>query len=152
MIQVPGAVAAASEDDYEAYSPLPDMKFDVSDPCEQICLFIACPCTGITTKTLDLTDQEVTFRIKNLCGAKKQKRPYAQLGSVDKHTLACGCHTLVSDFSPLNEKGEGGLKVGFCGSDGDAVDRIVKELQHRKAKRGGIAQIRKLDYVIGKMV
>jgi len=152
VAEVPGGIGAFNEDDYEAYSPLPDMKFNVSDPCEQAAHFCACPCMGIQTKTLDLTDQEVTFRIKNLCGTKKQKRPYAQLGSVDKHTLACGCHTLVSDFSPLNEKGEGGLKIGCCGMDGDAVDRIVKELQHRKAKRGGIAQIRKLDYVIGKMV
>lgn len=150
-IQVPGQVAANDEDDYEAYQPLPDMKFDVSDPCEQITAFLFCPCMGITVKTLDLTDQEVTFRIKNLCGVQKQKRPYAQLGSVDKHTLACGCHTLASDFAPVNEKGEGGLKIGFCGMDEQAVDTIVRELQMRKGKRGGIAQIRKLDYVISKM-
>lgn len=150
-VQVPGIVAATDEDEYEAYSPLPDIRFDVSDPFEQIMAFIAAPCLGITQKTLDLTDQEVTFRVKNLCGVKKQKRPYAQLGSVDKHTLACGCHTLVSDFSPLNEKGEGGLRIGCCGTDADSVDRIVQELQMRKQKRGGIAQIRKLDYVIDKM-
>lgn len=152
MIQVPGAVAADNEDDYEAYSPLNDMKFNVSDPCEQCAVFLSFPCAGITTKTLDLTDQEVTFRTKNLCFSNRQKRPYAQLGSVDKHTLKCGCHTLVSDFSPLNEQGEGGLKIGCCGTDSQAVERIVQELQMRKAKRGGIAQIRKLDYVISKMV
>lgn len=153
MIQVPGAViAGGGEDDYEAYVPLPDIKFNVDDPCEQASLLLMCPCCGLTSKTLDLTDQEVTFRTRNMCGVTKQKRPYAQLGSVDKHTLACGCHTLASDFAPVNEKGEGGLKVGCCGMDGDKIDQIVKELQHRKAKRGGIAQIRKLDYVIGKMV
>merc|ERR1740121_1262618 len=31
------------------------------------------------------------------------------------------------------------------------TDTIVRELQMRKSKRGGIAQIRKLDHVLGKL-
>lgn len=150
LVTVPGAGAAVTEDDYEAYEPLPDLRFDVTDPFESLCRLLGCPCVGWQTKTMLLTDQEVTFRTKNLCGASKQKRPYAHIGSVDHHQTACGCHAIVSDFAPLNEKGEGGIRPGCCGMDGDLAARVVGELQARKLKRGGIAQIRKLDYVLDK--
>jgi hypothetical protein len=97
-----------------------------------------------------LNDQEVSLRTKNWCGTTKQKRPYAQLGSVDEHKMCCGiCVGLASDFSPVTEDGAGGLAPA-CGCEQQLVQDIVKELQMRKAKRGGIAQIRKLDYMLKK--
>eukprot|EP00928_Gymnodinium_smaydae_P029159 TRINITY_DN22035_c0_g1_i2.p1 TRINITY_DN22035_c0_g1~~TRINITY_DN22035_c0_g1_i2.p1 ORF type:complete len:699 (-),score=74.54 TRINITY_DN22035_c0_g1_i2:400-2421(-) len=142
--------SAVDENDYEPYQPLPEKRFDLTDPFESFCACVFCPCAGWTTKHLILQDQEVFLRIKNNLQSSKQRRPYAQLGSVDKHSTACGCYTLSSDFAPVNEKGEGGLKAGLCGMDGDTIEAVVQELQTRKKIRGGIGQIRKLDYVLGK--
>jgi hypothetical protein len=150
MVAVPAG--APTEDDYEQYVPMDTLTFDVTDPFESVCLFLGCPCLGFQTKKLVLQDQEVFFRVKNLLKTSKQRRPYAQLGSVDLHKVACGCTAIVSDFAPLNEKGEGGIRPGCCGMDSALAERIVAELQARKHKRGGIGQIRKLDYILGKTV
>lgn len=153
-VQDPGATTAGAADDYEleAYEPLGDKRWDVTNYIESICSLVVCPCAGWTKTTIFLSDQEVTLKKKNLLQNKIQKRPYAQLGSVDKAQVCGGiCSSLASDLTPLNEKGEGGLVPGFgCGND-DLVSEIVRELQHRKEKRGGIAQIKKLDYMLQKV-
>jgi len=138
------------ESDYEPYVPMPEVSFNMTDPCESLGLFMACPCKGWQTKRLVIQDQEVFFTVKDLLRTTKQRRPYAQLGSVDKHTTFYGCHTLVSDFAPLDENGQGGLEAGCLGTDTATIDAVVAELQNRKRLRGGIGQIRKLDYVLGK--
>mmetsp|Transcript_48891 Transcript_48891/g.116224 ORF Transcript_48891/g.116224 Transcript_48891/m.116224 type:complete len:727 (+) Transcript_48891:117-2297(+) len=145
------AANEAQEDvDLELYTPFPDKRYDVTDLQESICLIIWFPCAGWQTKTLLLGDQEVFLKKKNLCLSSTQRRPYAQLGSVDRHE-ACGCcYAIVSDLTPLNEKGEGGMRIG-CGCEREIVDEIVQEMQARKVKRGNIAQIKKLDYMVKKM-
>lgn len=122
--------------DYEAYVPLPDMRFEVDDPCEQLGYFLFTPWNGCRYKSLELGDQEVTLRQKNCCGVKKQSRTYAQLGSGTSKSL-------LSDF--------GNIKSGCCGSNSTLTDQINAELKVRKEKRGGIAQTSKLDYTLAKM-
>merc|ERR1712137_1019833 len=80
----PGVATAVDEDAYEAYEPLADLVFDVTDPCESTMSFLFFPCMGYPTRSLVLSDQEVTYRQRNWCGGRKEKRPYATLGSVDK--------------------------------------------------------------------
>jgi len=146
VVQIPDADTAS----FEPYEPLDDKRYDVTNTCTAACNFVLCPWMGWTTTTLLMTDQEVSLRTKNWCGASKQKRPYAQLGSVDEAQQCCGiCSAFASDFAPVKENGEGGLVPG-CGCEQAMVQEIVKELQMRKAKRGGIAQIRKLDYMLKK--
>lgn len=140
---------AANEFDYEPYTPMQDQSFDFTDPCESL---MKCPCFGWETRTLVAQDQEVFLVTRNWCGGSKQRRPYAQLGAVDKHSTALGCSALVSDFAPLDEEGAGGLKPGCCGTNGAIVDAAVAELQNRKRIRGGVGQVRKLDYIIDKAV
>jgi len=148
------AVGTAGGQDIEAnytpYEPMEDMRFDFTDPFASFVLMLVCPCQGWTTQSLLLQDQDVFFQTKNMMFSQKQRRPYAQLGSVDMLKNPCGCNALVSDFAPLNEKGQGGLRAGFCGTNGTMVETAVQELQRRKFLRGGVGQIRKLDYVLDK--
>jgi hypothetical protein len=136
--------------DFEQYVPLDEKRYDVTNNIESGCKLCLCPCCGWTTKTLTLLDQEVFLREKDLCNSKSQRRPYAQLGSVDKFQTLC-CVTFSSAFAPvvMDDKGnpKGGISPGF-GCDEALVMEIVKELQSRKEKRGNIAQIRKLEYMI----
>ena len=69
------------------------VEFDVSNNCERVC---GC----CMTKILRLEDDEAVLTTKNLCSESKQRRPYAQLGSVDIAS-ACGCcFSFSSDLSP----------------------------------------------------
>eukprot|EP00959_Pyramimonas_sp_CCMP1952_P006850 143061-Pyramimonas_sp.AAC.1 len=128
------------DQELEEYVPLQDKVYDVTNMQEQICGFIWCPCCGLQTTKLMMDDQEVLLKTRNACFSNTQRRPYAQLGSVDMITTACGCYTLISDFAPVTEDGKGGLTPG-CGCDGEKVTEIVRELQDRQRKRGGVAQV-----------
>jgi hypothetical protein len=97
-----------------------------------------------------LGDQEVFFRQKNFCYSSTQRRPYGQLGSVEKKNDIL-CVRFSSGFAPLNEQGKGGMAPG-CGLDDTYVTRIVNELQNRKVKRGSIAQMKKLEYMVDKTI
>lgn len=69
------------EQEMEAYVPLPDKKYNVTNTAEFIC---GLPCVGASSKTLVLDDQEATLINKNCCCTSTQRRPYAQLGSVSE--------------------------------------------------------------------
>lgn len=148
----PGAIPSDME--MEAYQPLPDKRYDVTNLTESIilCMMLPC-CVGWMTKTLLVGDQEVTLKTKHLCGVNTQKRPYAQLGSVEKRSQCAGmCWTIASDLAPVNEKGEGGIQPGCCGCDEPLINEIVNEMQQRKLKRGNVAQIQKLEFLYNKLV
>jgi len=150
VVAVSGPFQPPAEPSLEAYEPFSDKRYDVTNTIESLCGLIWCPCAGWTTKTLTLEDQEVKLREKNCLLNRVQKRPYAQLGSVDKVRNNGCCVAFVSDFAPVNEKGEGGIAPGF-GCEEALVDEIVSELQARKLKRGSVAQIRKLEYLASKV-
>eukprot|EP00965_Chrysotila_dentata_P139131 4600748-Pleurochrysis_carterae.AAC.1 len=141
------AVAVFGELEEEVYEPLPDLRFDVTDKCESCFLFFLVPCIGCNRSTMELGDNEVILIHRHLCGGSKQQRPYAQLGEVAMTRDCCGASKLVSDLTPVNEQGEGGLSPGWCCSNEMLVREIVKHLQDRKVKRGHIGQLKKLDYM-----
>jgi hypothetical protein len=137
-------VPQAMDDDFEAYVPLPDKYYDVTNTIEQCCLFIHCPCNGCQTKKLFLDDQEAKLKVKSLLCSSTQRRPYAQLGSVDMISDACGCYTISSGLTPFvqgqGEQRQGGMSPGF-GCDERLCRDIVNDLQDRQRKRGGVAQV-----------
>eukprot|EP00913_Durusdinium_trenchii_P016568 g15573.t1 len=59
---------------------------------------------------------DVTNYIESGCllCCSTQKRPYAQLGSVELHDSCCGlCVGMSSNLEKVNEKGEGGIRPFF---------------------------------------
>jgi len=84
-----------------------------------------------------------------LCGNHVSKRPYGELGSVDRGTCLC-CVSAESAFGPISPG---------CGCEEEKVDDIVNELKTRMRQRGDTAQInraeetlRRLDEVDAKLV
>jgi hypothetical protein len=85
----------------------------------------------------------------DLCGNHVSKRPYGELGSVDRSTCLC-CISAQSAFGPLSPG---------CGCETEMVDLIVSELKRRMRERGDTAQIKRseetlvrLDEVDAKLV
>ena len=91
-----------------------------------------------------------TFRARSdLCGRHVSKRPYGELGSVDRGTCLC-CVNADSAFGPISPG---------CGCETEKVDDIVSELKARMRQRGDTAQInraeetlKRLDEVDAKLV
>jgi len=92
---------------------------------------------GWTRKQLTLDPDEAVLKTDNCCCHSVQKRPYAQLGSVDS-SQACGCCWGVkSDITGA----EGEISPG-CGCQEALVKEIIAELQARKLGRGNVAQLK----------
>jgi hypothetical protein len=142
--------APDEEFELESCQPLTEKRYDVTDLNASIAQLIACPCLGWTSTQMVLGDQEVLLQTRNLCSSSRQRRPYAQLGSVDKAQSFGMFYSIHTDMTPVNEKGQGGLRPGCFGCDEAYISEIVNELQERKLKRGGVAQMKKLEYMVDK--
>jgi len=70
----------------------------------------------------------------------QSKRPYAQLGSVDKAQVCCCCWAVNTDLTGKDE----GISPK-CGCEEGLVSEIAEELQARKVGRGNIAQLKKQE-------
>lgn len=85
----------------------------------------------------ELTADEAILKTDNLCTHSIQKRPYAQLGSVDsKNDCGC-CWGVSSDIT-----GAEGQISPACGCSEAIVKEIIEELQARKIGRGNVAQLK----------
>jgi hypothetical protein len=69
------------------------------------------------------------------------KRPYGELGSVDRSTCLC-CISAESAFGPLSPG---------CGCDEEMVDLIVHELKRRMRERGDTAQIMRAEETLARL-
>lgn len=78
-----------------------------------------------------------------MCGTNTQRRPYGELGSVDKGT-ACGCCINVTS-------GLGLISPGW-GCDEDLVNEIVEELKARMKTRGDTGQIKRAEQQIDMII
>ena len=86
---------------------------------------------------LELNDEEAIFRMSNCCMQMISREPYAQLGSVEPISGCMGlCKSVHTDKNHI--------WIG-CGCSRPLINEIATELQHRKVKRGNIAQIRMQD-------
>lgn len=81
------------------------------------------------------------FLFSNLCGTNVSKRPYGELGSVDRGTC-CGCVSVESAFGPLSPG---------CGCEEDKVDEIVHDLKERMRRRGDTAQIQRAEQTLERL-
>ena len=114
-----------------------DREFDVS--ISLACWILTCPlihygfCPYKSILTLD--QEEVTKVDVGLCTNAKSKRPYGELGSVEKSTC-CGFQCVNSSFGEI---------CPGCGCERVLVDDIVQELKMRQRERGDTAQIRRTE-------
>ena len=79
---------------------------------------------------------------KTFCGTNVQRRPYGELGSVDRGT-ACGC--CVNVGSAL-----GPISPGW-NCEESLVNEIVEELKARMKTRGDTGQIQRAEQQIDKL-
>jgi len=77
----------------------------------------------------------------DLCGKHVSKRPYGELGSVDRSTCLC-CVSVESAFGPISPG---------CGCDAETVDEIVNELKQRMRERGDTAQILRAEQTLERL-
>lgn len=77
----------------------------------------------------------------DLCGKHVSKRPYGELGSVDRSTCLC-CISVESAFGPISPG---------CGCDTERVDEIVMELKQRMRQRGDTAQIQRTEETLQRL-
>eukprot|EP00978_Attheya_sp_CCMP212_P002821 scaffold5798_cov61-Attheya_sp.AAC.2 len=91
--------------------------------------------------TLMLDGEEVNKTDVNLCGKTVSRRPYGELGSVDKSNCLC-CYSVTS--------GLGEIAPG-CGCDEQKVDEIVSDLKQRMKGRGDTGQIARAEEQLDKI-
>ena len=81
-----GLLAAGQQQQHQDPTQKFDRKeFDVTNKIESCCTcFWSFGICGWTSKTLVLEEEEAFLTVKNNCTNDVQRRPYAQLGNVDK--------------------------------------------------------------------
>ena len=87
---------------------------------------------------LVLEPEEAVLTRKTMCATNVQRRPYGELGSVDKGT-ACGCCVNVSS-------GLGPIQPGM-GCEEAVVNEIVEELKARMKTRGDTGNIQLVSWL-----
>mmetsp|Transcript_27136 Transcript_27136/g.63551 ORF Transcript_27136/g.63551 Transcript_27136/m.63551 type:complete len:713 (-) Transcript_27136:90-2228(-) len=107
-------------------------EFDVTNYCTSFFSFVcSLGCAGPCTKEkIELQPEEMVKTTQNWCLTRKERTPYAQLGSVDVES-ACGCCRSIPDVGSAG-----------CGCSVRLMEELADELQERKVKRGNIAQIK----------
>lgn len=81
------------------------------------------------------------IRFSDLCGVHISKRPYGELGSVDRSTCLC-CVSVDSAFGPISPG---------CGCDAETVDELVVLLKERMRTRGDTAQIQRAEQTLKRL-
>ncbi len=89
---------------------------------------------------LKLVIRSITIN-RDLCGRHTSKRPYGELGHIEKANCCC----FVSVRSGFGEISPG------CGCEKDTVDEIVLELKQRMRARGDTAQIVRAEETLSKL-
>jgi len=120
----------------------PETSWDVTNNVEY------CLSCCMLSVMLILEEEEAVLRTSNCCSTSAQRRPYAQLNSVELHTRWCNtCQAIGTDLVPVTPDGEGGLIPG-CGCNKELTGEIITELNARKDGRGKIAQIKQQTFML----
>jgi len=116
--------------------------WDTTNYCEKFCPpgSILTLCT--TAQRLELEPEEAVLVTSNCCSTVNQRRPYGELGSVDKITC-CG---IFNSF----QFGDSTVCPG-CGCEGSKVEEIVHELKLRMKARGDTGQIKRAEQMLGEI-
>jgi len=108
-------------------------EYDVTNTC---CSIVLC-CSG--SRKLHLDPEEAKVVGTSCCSASVQRRPYGELGSVDKINQ-CGClHSVSSGLGPM---------LPGCGCQEDLVEEVVEELKKRMKARGDTGNIQRQEETI----
>jgi len=130
---------SADEDDY-TIQKFDSMSYEVTNYWDSGCL---CLCSlgiaGWTRKMLVLEADEAILSTQNSCQNNIERRPYAQLGSVDTVRTCCCCRGVNSGLNDGNEAGS--LSPGW-GCDAVLTSAISSDLERRMVGRGNVAQIK----------
>ncbi|CAJ1461703.1 unnamed protein product [Effrenium voratum] len=104
---------------------------------------------GWQSKTLHLEwQEEVVAKTRNCCCTSNQRRPYAQLGSVELHDTCCGlCATRTGRNRGREKWGEGGIRP-FFGTDRTYTEELCNELRARMEGRGDTAQRKQQTFLM----
>lgn len=94
---------------------------------ECCCCFLCC--LGPQSRRLEMLDEEIYITNEGTCFREAKRKPYAQLGDVEKQN--CCCCVQVDDVGSPG-----------CGCNSALVDQIAHDLQVRKVLRGNIAQLK----------
>ena len=126
----------------------PENKYDVTDHCMQTCCVLTCPFTfmplipGIMgSKVMTLEPEEAVLKIDCVGCHTETRRPYGELGSVDKVKYGC-CVGVGSELS---------AKMPICPGNGcneALVDEIVADLKRRMKARGDTGQIQRAEQML----
>jgi len=115
-------------------------EYDVTNLCGKymglVCFF---PCSVCNEEHLVLEPEEAVLTRKTMCDTNVQRRPYGELGSVDKGT-ACGCCVNVTS-------GLGPISPGW-GCEEALVTELVEELKVRMKTRGDTGNIQRAEQQI----
>mmetsp|Transcript_7421 Transcript_7421/g.12354 ORF Transcript_7421/g.12354 Transcript_7421/m.12354 type:complete len:162 (-) Transcript_7421:156-641(-) len=116
--------------------------YDVS--LNVLCWIALCPCVfGALpySTTLHLGTEEVTKTDVGICGRSESKRPYGELGGVERSNCLC-CVNFRSSFGEISPG---------CGCNAELVDEIVGELKARQLGRGDTAQIKRVEQTLERL-
>ena len=117
----------------------------------QACCLLTCPMHWMSlvpgihgTKTMILEPEEAVFKVDcGLCNTVT-RRPYGELGSVDKVRYGC-CIGVGSELTQ---------KMPICPGNGcnePLVDEIVADLKRRMKARGDTGQIKRAEQLLGEI-
>jgi hypothetical protein len=124
------------------------IEYDTTDYGCQLFLCLTCPLhflplfPGVLgTKRFILDEEEAVEEVKCALCSVNTRRPYGELGSVDKMNVLCcvGVNSELSKKMPVF--------VGW-GCDDPKVSEIVAELKRRMKARGDTGQIQKADMAL----
>jgi len=117
-------------------------EYDTTNYCEKFC-----PPGSILTlcthhQRLDLEPEEAVLVTTNCCSTVNQRRPYGELGSVDKLTCFGCCAYFMYGPNAVAPQ---------CCCAGDLVEEIVTELKARMKARGDTGQIKRAEQLMGEV-
>ena len=78
----------------------------------------------------------------DVCGRRVAKRPYSELGSIDKSNCFC-CHGIETSF--------GLISPGCCGYDESRVDDIMIRLKERKKEHDAAGLIQRTEQTLERL-
>lgn len=123
-------------------------EYDITDKGCQLCLCLTCPLHflplvpgAMGNKRMIMDGDEVVVEVECPCYSVNTRRPYGELGSVDK-VKYCGCSGVSSNLTKSMP-----IFIGW-GCDDVGVTEIVDELKKRMKARGDTGQIRRTEQAL----
>ena len=133
-------IPVVADENTTAYVTRFDHKeYDTTNLCEKFCPPGSLCMLFSLQQKLILEPEEAVLVTSTICSTTNQRRPYGELGSVDKYTSFGICASIVY--------GQSYLTPGF-GCSTELVEEIVAELKARMKARGDTGQIQRAETML----